>query len=508
MCKIKFKSKNTFALILSALLVASQSVRAEAPNGPAASESSSTLLKQGRVETRFVLPERTSFWQKNYSNGLNALNNRRFALAEKLLLQSIHSSKGATFKKDHLVKSRLALGSLYLTQQRYAEAYDVYRSTIGKARSCFGKHSEELAQCNYGLARCQYFFSENKKAKENLENTIDILKSLSKSNSQLMGKSLHTLGLVLANFGWYDDTKKLLKPALAIMKIHPGFQKLELAEILKEQSLFFHKIGKKKLSIDMYEQSFKLKEAYVQPKELPSVVGEVNFVWEQGSTRSQEIIDNDYPFRYINASGVRVAATVIDLWELLGVLITVTNTTDQQQQFDLGEVVLKKVNKDNPKRKPAIIPTIDPNAVDRVQKELSMWNFTHNRPWLANVQKTRTVRGLVPFEGHDMFRGPNVYGIYGKWKAVSHIVPKKVGLNPSREHVLDKPNKEEVPMPGLMRNGNSKVGALCPVWLEPLESRTGYLFCLNPRDIDLMIKVPVGNATFELPFHTRKKYPH
>ena len=104
--------------------------------------------------------------------------------------------------------------------------------------------------------------------------------------------------------------------------------------------------------------------------------------------------------------------------------------------------------------------------------------------------------------------GPNVFGVYGKWKAVSHTVPKKVGLYPSRERVLDTPDKSVIPLPGLLHKGDAKNSGIYPVWLEPYESRTGELFCLNPRDIDLLVRVPVGNAIFELPFHTKKKFPH
>ena len=217
---------------------------------------------------------------------------------------------------------------------------------------------------------------------------------------------------------------------------------------------------------------------------------------------------DDPPNAVMSANGVRVAATVIDLWELLGVLVTVTNTTDHQRELDLGEVELVKVDFQNPSVRPQTIPLIDPESIDRVQKELSIWSLTHTRPWLANIQKTRTVRGFVPSKGHDLFRGPNVFGVYGKWKAVSHTVPQRVGLQPSRERVLDKDSPTEQALPGLLVKGNYQAPGVVPVWLEPFESRTGELFCLNPRDCDVVIKVPVGNAVFELPFHTRKKFPH
>ncbi|MDX2105938.1 MAG: hypothetical protein SFY67_06000, partial [Candidatus Melainabacteria bacterium] len=126
---------------------------------------------------------------------------------------------------------------------------------------------------------------------------------------------------------------------------------------------------------------------------------------------------------------------------------------------------------------------------------------------LANVQKTRTVRGLVPPSGHDLFMGPNVFGVWGEWKAVSHTVPVRVGILPSREGLIaqaDQSEQVKTELPGLLSGGYAKYQGLVPIVLEPFESRTGDLFYLNPRDKDIMLRVPVGNAVFEFPFHTRK----
>ncbi len=466
------------------------------------------ILKEGRIQHRYVVPTRSSIWHKNYSNGLEALNKRKFRHAEKLLLAAVKTCKGPMVDKGNLVDSRLALGKLYLLERRYKDANSVYRSTLGKARSARGAESKDVAECLYGLARTELQFGDLKRARENAEKAVDILRKVGDDQSQLYGLSLETLGAVMARHGWYADAKRLFVPVLAIMREHPGYKNLDLADVLREQSLFYHRTGMKQEAIKLYEESYKIREDFVQPTKSPSVVGEVHFVWESGSTRSKEIIDNEFPFRYMSANGVRVAATVIDLWELLGVLVTVTNTTDHQRELDLGEVELVKVDFQNPNVRPQAIPLIDPESIDRVQKELSIWSLTHTRPWLANIQKTRTVRGFVPSKGHDLFRGPNVFGVYGKWKAVSHTVPQRVGLQPSRERVLDKDSPSEQALPGLLVKGNYKAPGVVPVWLEPFESRTGELFCLNPRDCDVVIKVPVGNAVFELPFHTRKKFPH
>ncbi|MBI1271823.1 tetratricopeptide repeat protein [bacterium] len=466
------------------------------------------IIKEGRVQTRYVVPSRTSVWEKNYQNGVQALSERRFNHAERMLLAAVKSAKGPMTSDKELVESRLSLGELYILQERYPEAYSVFKSTFSRARSAYGEKSLAVARCRLGLAQAELFFKDLNHARENAEEAIDIVRSLKETDSALYGNLLNTLGLIMAEHGWYEDARRFLIPALDVLKKHPGLKGLDLAEAERRQALFYHRVGMKADSIKLYEDSFSLKEKFVNPASTADVVGAVDFPWELGSTRAKEIIDNEFPFRFLSANGVRVAATVIDLWELLGILVTVTNTTDHQRELDLGEVQLVKVDLSNPRKKHLIIPSVDPESIDHVQKELSIWSLTNTRPWLANIQKTRTVRGFVPSKGHDLFRGPNVFGVYGKWKAVSHTVPQKVGLMPSRERVLDRPDQNSQALPGLMLKGNYKAPGVVPVWLEPFESRTGVLFYLNPRDCDVVINVPVGNATFKLPFHTRKKFPH
>ena len=183
-------------------------------------------------------------------------------------------------------------------------------------------------------------------------------------------------------------------------------------------------------------------------------------------------------------------------------LITITNTSNEQAQFELGKVQLFDANKGP--YSATEIAQIDPNRIDRIRRERVMWDLTHTRPWLANVQKTRTVRGLVPPSGHDLFMGPNVFGVWGEWKAVSHTVPVRVGILPSREGLIAQSDQVKAELPGLLSGGYAKYHGLVPIVLEPFESRTGDLFYLNPRDKDVMLRVPVGNAVFEFPFHTRK----
>jgi len=456
--------------------------------------------QEGRVEAEVVL--NSSAWDKYYRSGVSALADRRFDHAEQMLLKSLKESKVAGVPQANLTLSRLSLAELYLKQSRYSEAHALYESTLQRAQAAFGNNSMEVAECFYGLAYTEIKFDKEKQAKEHADVAIQILKDLGKTDSELYGLTLHTMGLIMAKHGWTDDAKPLFTLARKTLERHPGNKKLDLAETLREQSLFYHSLGDRHTAHDLYETSYKIRESNVVASQPASIVGEVHFAWEPGSSRAQEIIDNDFPFRYMSAHGIRVACTVVDLWELLAILVTVTNVGEKQEEFELGKIILERKSADISNRSREV-PVVDHQRIDRIGKERNMWDLTHTRPWLANIQKTRTVRGLVPPNGHDLFMGPNVFGVYGEWKAISHIVPERVGVMPSREHLVAV-QTSAVDLPGLVRPSKAKMSGLIPVWLEPYESRTGEQFYLNPRDADIIIKVPVGNAIFEFPFHTRK----
>jgi hypothetical protein len=146
---------------------------------------------------------------------------------------------------------------------------------------------------------------------------------------------------------------------------------------------------------------------------------------------------------------------------------------------------------------------VDPNSIDRIRRERVMWDLTYTRPWLANMQKTRSTRGFVPPLGHDLFRGPNIFGVYGDWGSIPRVLPDKIAAQPSPERVVYQ--SEHTTDSGLERSNNIRILGLLPVPLETFESRTGEQFYINPRCESVVLTVRIGNATFEIPFKLRKR---
>lgn len=460
----------------------------------------------GSVEETGVAPDREQkpSWQKDQDSGERALFLRQFGKADDYLERALHQAKNSPSKPQYLATSRLALGESYLKQGRIQEAYETLELSRGGVRSAYGSRSTEYARCLTAMGACLVEFGKEEKAIDHARKAIDILTGMDKKDSQLYGYAVETLGMANARHGWHDDAIARLEEALEIFKRYPGYKRLDLAAVLEEQAVYFYKHGDREKSARLSEESALIKERAMVSTQPTSIASRVEFHWKPGSTRAREIIDSEFPFRYLTAGGVRVAATVVDLWELLAVLITITNVSDKQSEYELGKAVLRVVDTDHPASKPTVLTSVDPNSIDRIRKERNMWDLTQNRPWLANIQKTRGVRGLVPHEGHDLFRGPNVFGVYGQWKAVSHTVPERLSIHPSREGLFSS-DEDDTALTGMLRANHSSFKDCFNVTLEPFESRTGEIFYLNPRDQDVIISVPVGNTVFELPFHTRKQ---
>jgi hypothetical protein len=146
---------------------------------------------------------------------------------------------------------------------------------------------------------------------------------------------------------------------------------------------------------------------------------------------------------------------------------------------------------------------VDPTRIDRTRRELQIWDITYKRPWLANIQKTRSNRGFVPAHGHDLWRGPNEFGIYGAWGSAPKVLPEKLSLELSPEQL-----QEQAAEPldtSMVHSADANFQGMTTVSLEPFESRTGVLFFMNPRSLEVSLKVPVGNVLFKFPFKCRKR---
>ena len=441
-------------------------------------------------------------WRRYYDAGLLDLEGRRYENAEDRLNASLKAARLGMGNDEKLMLSRIALAQVYMGMQKYTEAEKLFTSCLSNAKHLKGAASAEAASCEEGLAAIDLTNGKLPKA-EALINDALAIRTKTSGNSRSTAKCLILKAQVLSKTNWTEQAEATALDGIKMLHESLGTSQIELADALRHAALMFHDHGKGAEAQELFERSYKLIDDNARLNMPPEVEGQINFRWEEGSPRSQEIPDADFPLKYLQVDNVRVAATVIDLWELYGVLISITNTGSERINIGLGKARLFGCSTDVTRPHLDKLEIIDPGSIDRIRRERVMWDLTMNRPWLANMQKTRSQRGFVPSQGHDLFRGPNVFGVYGEWNALPRDLPVKIMLEPSPERVqyqaLTKID------PGLVRSSTVKLRNLVPVSLEPFESRTGELFFLNPRCERLILTVPVGNVIYQIPFNAKRK---
>ncbi len=476
-----------------------------------------TLKNDSLVEPQATTTNTTSregaYSKKLFIQGEKALRERRYETAAQFLNMSLKELY-RSHDRSHLQDIELAKAQLDLALQQNERALNV----LSKLERSLGK-SEEASSLTTGIIQSELAEAELRLGKlDNADRHIraalaSIKKSASKSGtlppSNELGKAKARMAKVLARRGLSEEAREYFRDAVDLMEKSPGYKGLDLADVLREEAQFFRNIGLRKQAAQIFDKAAKIKDEASHPQKTTELAGQVDYVWEAGAPHSHEIIDQDFPLRYIQVNNIRVATTVIDLWELAGLLICVTNVDEHRHILGLGQVHFYKVKRDAATGQVKTyeeIPQVDHRLIDRIRRERNMWDLTQNRPWLANIQKTRNFRGLVPPSGHDLFRGPNVFGVWGEWPGVSHVVPTRVSILPSRENVFyDDEQEEGTKEGGLIRSEGIRQMGLVPINMEPLESRTGELFYLYPRDEDVEVRVTVGNTKFSFPFHCRKR---
>jgi len=440
---------------------------------------------------------RESPWTRYYTAGSKAAD-KRSPQAEKLLLEAIKEAKLGAGHAQELEMARNRLGYVYLNEDKFEQAEPVFNSALNAARRVFGETSLETASSLHGMATIDFLRGKYKRAEELAREAVKIREKNQPATNQALAASYILLGRIMEKTGFADDGEPLIKQGVTLLD---GDQSLDTADALRAAARFYQSTGNREEAQELYKRSFDIKDSHFRIDQPASLRGLVRYTWEPGSPRSAEISDVDFPVRYITVNGVRVAVTVLDLWELIGVLVCVTNVSEHTLNIGLGHPKIERIDLDQYAVIKQAMEEVDPKRIDRIRRERQMWDLTRNRPWLANMQKTRTLRGLVPEIGHDLFRGANTFGVWGDWNAQQKTMatdkftqqysPEQLQLQ--SQQVAD-PIKARDEIPGLPFET-----------LDPFESRTGELFFMNPRAEKVLVTVPIGNATIEVPFNCHKR---
>lgn len=432
-----------------------------------------------------------SRWNKLYSSGLKDIKNRVYPLARSRLEAALKQLRKTGTNDIRLIKTKIALADVYTAMGRYKKTGRFLRRTLADSRKIAGERSYETALCLSKLAWIETILGRYEKAENLARRSLAIQESSSGTANQLKGHTARTLAMALAGEHYFDESAFYINQAIEIFRQNPGKENLDLADTLRMSALIAQGQGRMEAAKERFRESADIKESAVEFNLPPWLAGVVEFPWDPEASSSYQISEGKYPLKCTKVRDIRVAATMVDLRQVLGVLVSVANTGRNPIKVGLGPISMDRL-------KPSIkhLTLLNPTTFDYVLEQQTMFYLTRNHPTLYELQNThippRVPPGKAP-KPSNKFR-KNIYGLFGNWITEGNRAPDMVAIERewARHHPLAEPDKF---VATTLRNLD-----MYSIVLDPGESRTSVVFFKNEPHDEVMLKVLVGNASLDFPF--------
>jgi tetratricopeptide (TPR) repeat protein len=426
-------------------------------------------------------------WHSLYEEAIKAYHYRIYDLAERELEQAETIARNLPNSEKLLLQCRIAQANIDFATAKPVQAKRSLEKYLPQAEKLFGRNSQEAADILYTLARCNFSPADYTQVESLCRRALAIAEKAN-SNSLETGQTKLLLGLVLARQGLNNQADPLLNQALSILEKNPGPQELDLADGLRAVAL----VESNRRNVDnaqsLFARSLAIKEKAIRFSEPSCLRGLVTIPFDGGFVTGQEIAEGPHALRASTVAGLKVAACLVDLKNIVGVLVSLTNTTTKPLPIGIGPVNLLIT-------KPSVrqMPELDRRILDVVLEENTFWDQTWRQPTLAAMQTT--YQPLPPAHGYDpnlhQDNRVNIFGPYGKWDLGKKLIPTEVEIEQVGESVLDADNGEK--HKAFCNNLNATI-------LEPNGSRAGIVFFQYQPWSQVVVNVSIGNAMFQLPF--------
>ncbi len=433
-----------------------------------------------------------SVWQKYYDSGMKALEHRLYVPAEKKLTAAIAELRKHGRDDITMLSSRLAFGQALDAEDRHVEAERIFNDCLLRARCLTGANSLETAAAAQGLALALVHQGRFDRSEPLCRKALAIRQALLPSNHHDTAESLKGLALSLAGQGLEEEALPLYRKAISILETAPGYEQMDLADALYDLGLTLHSLGRNAESTSLLAQCFAIRDRATRFDLSAAHKGPVKVRWEDGNPRARQVFDPEYPLKYSTAAGLRVATTIVRSENLLVAIISLANCSKSRIELGVGPVLLEQLA---PHAKP--FKYIDPATLDIPLEELHITALTWRRRWLNHIEKTRRIPGYLQAGvlDPDNFFGNNIFGPYGHWEALARTATPVV----TREQFLYGKDESAPSYDSADFLSTSSIEML-PTFIDPGDSRTGFVYFQRERFDKARLKVIVGNVLMEFPF--------
>ncbi len=432
-----------------------------------------------------------SLTARDYDQGLKDLSLRLYGPAKERLARALESLSKTRDGNEQKARAKLSLAEAYLGLENYPRAKTMLEEARLACFETFGANSEEVVRYYADLAELNLETGTAASATQAADQCLKLVEKNGKQGFEL-AKAQVLMGRVLSNQNYNEMARDFLKKALPALEMAPGIDRLEYANALASLALVEKKMGNEDESAEQMKKAFAIKDDAVDLTKTESQKGVVKYKWTEGLYGSRQIVDPTYPLKYMVVDGVRVACTVVRSYKHMAVLISLANCSPKPLHLAVGAASLEKLS---PGRK--LMEYCDPGLIDEVLEEDVILDRTWRRKALCHIQKSRRIPGYLKngvLDSDDFF-GNNEFGLYGAWDSHLRDAPPIV----TREQFFydERPKHGDQEILGFMR-GNASVR---PTYIETGAARTGVVFFLRDRWDDALVRVKIGNAELQFPFH-------
>lgn len=428
---------------------------------------------------------------RDYEQGMKDLNLRLYGAAKDRLARALENLSKTRDNNEQKARAKISLAEAYLGLENYPRAKTMLEEARIACFETFGPESEEAIRYYADLAELNLETSTPAAATQAANQCLKLLEKTGKPGYELAQAQV-LMARVLCNQNYNEMAKDYLKKALPTLEMAPGIDRLAYAEALSTLALIEKKLGNEEDSDEPMKKALAIKDDAVELTKTENQKGVVTYKWTEGLYGSRQIVDPSYPLKYMVVDGVRVACTVVRSYKHMAVLISLANCSPKPLHLAVGAASLEKLS---PGRK--LMDYCDPGLIDEVLEEDVILDRTWRRKALCHIQKSRRIPGYLKngvLDSDDFF-GNNEFGLYGAWDSHLRDAPPIV----TREQFFydERPKHGDQEILGFMR-GNA---AVRPTYIETGAARTGVVFFLRDRWDDALVRVRIGNAELQFPFH-------
>ena len=435
-----------------------------------------------------------SGWHKHLQSGLDCIDKRDYEHARAHLSLALDDLRRHNISDARAVQTRLALGQAYLGEERFEQAERLFSQAAERAAQLRQISLQRGAQA--GLAETLRRQGDNKRA-------ADICRQLLKADEHIDGETsaqraqmLNTLAATLSQEGLSQPAEEAYGQAEKLLE-HVDGDRYQLAQTRYRLALELHNNGRAADAVPTFEKAFTEFDKQAKFDATLSAAPRLTVTWDEGSPRSRQIIDPEYPLKYVLINDLRVAATAVRSENVIAVLVSLANCGHSRMPLFVGPVDFLQLA---PKRKPFMF--VPDALLDVPLEQEHVTELTWRRRWLNHIEKNRYIPGFLKNRSLDVdnFFSNNTFGEYGNWGTIACNDTPIV----TREEFY-------YGFPGGKTNDANTVNFLSrsnqainyrPTFLDPGEAKTGLVFFKQERFDRAQLNITIGNTVVEIPINT------